>query len=445
MTGLSLSANASLTVTYGATSGGSCGSSDGATATSATGAQIWQGSQKATSGGTLTNITSPSITVYAINGTGTMTVSPTAVQASSTGNVLTFTYTAATGGTSGGEVDVTVPSGWTAPQTTNSSSAGYVTTTCSGASVAVSSRIIKVTSLTLTGGSSCTIVYGTGGGTHGVTAPSSTGPNTFSASDNSIGGTVVALGTSPTVTVGQALGTISSAGTYYVYVPANHAVTISNLCGGAGGGGTGSSGTGKGGGAGCVSGTIPAQTSAYALTVTIASGGSDVFSGGGGGTGFNNGGSAVNFGAGGGGGSSAIQIGSTTVVIAVGGGGGSNSDTAGASNGGSGGTNSSGAASGNPGSGGSGGGGGGTANGTAGSGTAGGSGSRANGGGGGAGANPGSGGNGSNSSGTTATGGGAGGDYVISSGSYAPTGVSSSATTQTNGNANGAAGSVTLS
>src|SRR5215831_2126474 len=49
------------------------------------------------------------------DGTGTMTVSPTYVINNSTGNFLTFTYTAAAGGLSAGDIDLTVPAGWTAP------------------------------------------------------------------------------------------------------------------------------------------------------------------------------------------------------------------------------------------------------------------------------------------------------------------------------------------
>jgi hypothetical protein len=386
------------------------------------------------------------VTVYAVNGSGTMTVSPTAVLQSSTGNALTFTYTAAAGGTNAGEVDVAVPSGWTTPQITNSSAAGYVTTTCAGATLATLSATIKVTALTLAGGANCTIVYGSGSA--GVPAPATTGPYTFTSSENSTGGTVVALASSPIVTVGQALGTLSTAGTNYEYVPANHAVTVNHLCGGAGGGGASSGGTG--GGAGCVSGTIPAQTSPYALIVTIASGGTQA---GVGGSGFNAGGAGNTASgstlAGGGGGSSAIQVSptsttvsSTTLIIGAGGGGGSGANNSkGVSNGGSGGTTS-------PGTGGSdssGGGHGGTGNGIAGAGGTGGGGNQVNSGGGGAGANPGLGGALVNGN-AKADGGGAGGDSVTTAaGGLNPTGITYSAGTTTNANTTGASGSVTLS
>jgi hypothetical protein len=392
------------------------------------------------------------VTVYAVNGSGTMTVSPMAVLQSSTGNTLTFTYTAAAGGTNGGEVDVAVPSGWTTSQITNSSAAGYVTTTCAGATLGTSSSTIKVTALTLAGGASCTIVYGSGSA--GVPAPATSGPYTFTTSENSTGGAVVALASSPIVTVGQSLASSSSIttpGTYYVYVPASHAVTVTNLSGGAGGGGATSSG-GTGGGAGRVSGTIPAQASPYALTVVIGNGGTGGATTGAGGAGFfagGNSGSGTGALGGGGGGSSAIQVSptsttasSTTLIIGAGGGGGSGKNNKGASNGGSGGTSSPG--SGNSGSG-SGGGTGGTGNGTAAIGSAGGNGTQANGGGGGAGAGAGTGGSGTGNNGTAANGGGAGGDLVIATGTFAPTSVTYTAGGTTAANANGVSGSVSLS
>src|SRR4029453_12706929 len=91
---LTLAGGATMTITYGATGSGG----PGATATSSTGAQTWQGQQKSKSGGPLANLSSPSITVYALDGSGTMSASISAVSASQTGRTITFTYTAATGG-----------------------------------------------------------------------------------------------------------------------------------------------------------------------------------------------------------------------------------------------------------------------------------------------------------------------------------------------------------
>src|SRR5262249_41585876 len=80
------------------------------------------------------------------DGSGVLSTSTSVVQAGSSGNTVSFTYTAATGGVSGGEVDVVVPSGWSAPST-GATAAGY--TTASSGTVVVSGQTIKVTGVTL--------------------------------------------------------------------------------------------------------------------------------------------------------------------------------------------------------------------------------------------------------------------------------------------------------
>jgi hypothetical protein len=431
LTGASLAAGANCTLIVnvtGTTSGSKTNTTSAVTSTQ---------------GGTGTTA-SASINVYAANGSGTMTVSPNAALKSSTGNTLTFTYTAGTGGTSNGEVDVAVPAGWAAPTASNAVGC----TTVSGGTLAFSGQTIKVTALTLAANATLTVTYGAKSGgsctaSDGVTAPATTGVNTFTTSENSTGGTVVAITSSPTVTVGQALPlSTSTPGTYYVYVPSGHAVTLTNICGGAGGGGATSSG-GTGGGGGCVAGAIPSQASAYSLTVIVAAGGQSGSAGSAGGTGLNvggAGGTTTTNGAGGGG-SSALQVNGVNVVIAAGGGGGSGQS---AGSGGAGGTTSPG--SGSSGSGSTGGGGGGTGNLTPGDGVAGTAGSKGvGGGGGGAGANPGDGGSGRTNNGSSSNGGGAGGDLVLGSGSLAPTGIGYSAGGTTAANTTGANGSVSLS
>lgn len=69
-------------------------------------------------------------TVKAIDGSGTNSVSPTTAAAGSTGNTLTFTYTAAETMDSGG-ITIAAPSGWTAPQSVNGT-AGYTTVASTG-------------------------------------------------------------------------------------------------------------------------------------------------------------------------------------------------------------------------------------------------------------------------------------------------------------------------
>ena len=85
----------------------------------------------------------------AANGTGTMTTKTTSVTYGSTGHVITFTYTAATGGVSNGGVHLTVPAGWSAPSTTGTS-AGY--TTASTGTVSIDGQTIVVLGVTLAAG-----------------------------------------------------------------------------------------------------------------------------------------------------------------------------------------------------------------------------------------------------------------------------------------------------
>src|SRR4029078_7649822 len=93
-----------------------CRSARGTPAPSSTAAQTWQIQEKSTSAGSLANLgSSPSITVYAADGAGTLTTPTTKVSASQTGRTITFTYTAPTGGINNGSVTVVVPAGWTAP------------------------------------------------------------------------------------------------------------------------------------------------------------------------------------------------------------------------------------------------------------------------------------------------------------------------------------------
>ena len=119
------------------------------------------------------------ITIYAANGSGTLTTPTSSVIASLTGNTITFTYTAPAGGMNNGSVTVAVPNGWNAPST-NTTDAGYTTATTG--TVGVAGQTITVSGVTLAGGGTFTIVYGnkTSGGP-GATAPSATGAQTWQA------------------------------------------------------------------------------------------------------------------------------------------------------------------------------------------------------------------------------------------------------------------------
>jgi hypothetical protein len=143
------------------------------------------------------------VNVYAkaANGSGSESITPTAVAAGSTGNVFSLVYMApTTGALSGGKLRITVPRGWKAPST-SAGSASRVTT--STGSISVSSQVIIVSGLLLAPGATVTITYGNiSGGKAGLTAPSKTGPYTFATKEASTSGaTPVAILGSPTVTV----------------------------------------------------------------------------------------------------------------------------------------------------------------------------------------------------------------------------------------------------
>ena len=96
-----------------------------------------------------------SLNVAAADGAGTLTTPTTSVSANSTGNAITFTYTAATGGLSNGSITLAAPSGWSAPSTTGSA-AGY--TTSSPGTISTAGQTITVSGITLGSGATLTIV-----------------------------------------------------------------------------------------------------------------------------------------------------------------------------------------------------------------------------------------------------------------------------------------------
>ncbi len=133
-------------------------------------------------------------------GSPTMTVSPSTLSPGTSGNTLTFTYSAGSGGVSSGVVKVAVPSGFPDAPSTTSTAAGYVTSTCG--TVGLVGRTVKVTAVTLSAGKTCTITYGSkAGGGPGAVAPSTAGSYTFAASESATAtGTPTALASSPVVT-----------------------------------------------------------------------------------------------------------------------------------------------------------------------------------------------------------------------------------------------------
>jgi large repetitive protein len=206
ITGVTLAAGQSCTITYGSKSGGGKGAA--APGATATGPYTFSASEASTSSGTPTALaTSPVVTVYAANGSGSMTVSPSSVYVGSgVGSpavTFTFTYTAAAGGLNGGEVKLTVPTGdWPDAPSTLPTAAGYVTTTC-GTVFSIVGRTVVVPGVMIGGGQTCTIVYGsTAGGGVGAAAPEDLGSYKFPASEAStVSGKPVALATSPVITI----------------------------------------------------------------------------------------------------------------------------------------------------------------------------------------------------------------------------------------------------
>jgi hypothetical protein len=207
---LTLTANAAVAITYGS----KAASGPGATASTTAGPATWSAQENSTSGGSLTSLsTSPSINVYAPDGSGTLTTATAFVVQNSAGNTITLTYTAATGGLSGAALTIAVPNGWGTPST-SASAPGYTTT--STGTISITGEIITVSGVTLSAGGTLTIIYGSKASSGpGALAPATIGSQTWTAQEkSSSGGTLTNLPNPPTVTVetnGSLLSQTSSA------------------------------------------------------------------------------------------------------------------------------------------------------------------------------------------------------------------------------------------
>ena len=143
------------------------------------------------------------------DGTGTMTVSPTIVNVGNASNSFTFSFLEGNPGKfpDNSLVTIAVPSTWTPPQTTNSSSPGYVSATVVGSdiirSVSASGSGPWTISILFKGHDSASgfnVTYA-GGGSE-VTAPASTGVNTFTTmSQGGTGGILTGIALNPSITV----------------------------------------------------------------------------------------------------------------------------------------------------------------------------------------------------------------------------------------------------
>ena len=159
------------------------------------------------------------VNVYAPDGSGTATTT-TNVSASSL-TTITTTYTAATGGMNTGAVSMVIPSGWTAPQKTTTTTAGYTSATANAvavpaANIAVTGTgpwTITISGITLAAAQNLVIKYGdTAGGVDpaaAATATATTGSTTWQLAENSVtnAGLVNLTGGSPSTTVNAANGT----------------------------------------------------------------------------------------------------------------------------------------------------------------------------------------------------------------------------------------------
>jgi hypothetical protein len=291
--------------------------------------------------------TSECFTVFAATGSGTMTVTPSNVVASSTHTYI-FTYTASAGALTNGGVTVSY-SAWTAAggtaPTTNASTPGYTTASAGTLSVTTTSKLIKVTGLTLSKGGTFTITFGHTGEL--VTAPSTATSYTFTAQQRSAsGGTLKSLATSPSVTV-TAAGCSSSLHTATITLAKSGTtgthVTFIVIGGGGGSGGASTKHPGGSGAAGAkLVGTFKNTNASASVTLklkyAVACGGANGQTTAGGGLGGNgatgytaakggsggHGHSANGGGGGGGGGATALlwtRSGTLTLVALAGGGG----------------------------------------------------------------------------------------------------------------------------
>ena len=181
-----------LVVKIGDTSGGG----PGVTAPATTGAVAWSTKERSSSRGTLTALAvSPTITVYAADGAGTVASSLSSVSGSQAGLTETLTYTAPAGGLANGTLTVTVPAGWTAPVT----SAGPGFTTSSVGTVSVLGQTITVTGVTRAAAQTVVLTYGFGATAAAATGP---GPQSWQVMEASTaGGCSTALAVSPTITM----------------------------------------------------------------------------------------------------------------------------------------------------------------------------------------------------------------------------------------------------
>lgn len=137
------------------------------------------------------------------DGSGTMTVSPTVVSASSSGNQLTFTFTAAET-MSGGAIRLTVPNDWSPPQGTLGVAGYTIVFTLTGLinPPIFAGMTVTVPIVSLAPNQTVRIVYGSGSGSSGAVVQPNPGAAMFLTESRITGaGTLTPIANSPTVIV----------------------------------------------------------------------------------------------------------------------------------------------------------------------------------------------------------------------------------------------------
>jgi len=137
------------------------------------------------------------------DGDGTMTVAPITVIANSTGNTLTFTFTAPNGGdfNLGSQATILVPAAWTTPTTSNVAVAVGPAPNCTAATRGTITGSTIPINMTCPAKAQFSVTFSS------VTAPSIAGANPFTTQTKQNGGTLTSIGTSTTVTVNAAAAT----------------------------------------------------------------------------------------------------------------------------------------------------------------------------------------------------------------------------------------------
>ena len=152
------------------------------------------------------------------SGDGTLAVSPSATTAGSTGNGFAFSFRNANRGAfnAGSQFALSIPAGWTAPQSTVPNGSGYVsvvstsgTATASVLSIAGTGPWTVTVDFTAAKGPANGFNLGYAGGGAQVVAPTTTGTYAFAAQTKQSGSTLAAIGSSPSITVSKGNQTIA--------------------------------------------------------------------------------------------------------------------------------------------------------------------------------------------------------------------------------------------